>query len=81
MLTRTLKMTFWVFYDHLGKMIAGSTLCSLVALALLSAAYVAALVVGPAGMMLGLAIAALTLAVALPIFAAGFAVVRCSSVK
>lgn len=74
MLARTLKMAFWVFYDHLGKLLAVNSLCT-VAMAFPALAALGALQSGGPGAVLGVgAPAVLVLTVVLgPLAAAGLA--------
>lgn len=74
LLARSMKMAFWVTYDHLGKLMVAS-LIGAAALAVPAAlAYTALLTAGPGiGLVLGLPILAVTLAFILPVTSAGLA--------
>ncbi len=78
MLSRALRMAFWVFYDHLGKLVLASIACSAVLLAPFLAAVAAggvALMTGEPFMALTVAVpaAALLLVVLIPVLGAGLA--------
>jgi len=74
MLARTLKMTFWVAYDHLGKLILASTVCSATLGGVLCLAY-AAIVAdwGAPGVVIALGLLVLTAGGLAPALAAGLA--------
>lgn len=74
MLSRVLKMTFWVCYDHLGKLLAINFLCMMVLIVPLGFVY-AAVATGDPGVMVlvGLPLLTLVLGVLLPMAAAAMA--------
>ena len=74
MLSRTLKMAFWVCYDHLGKLLAANLLCMLALLFPLGLAWAAVAAGDPAMMLLlGVPMLVLVFGVVLPVEAAAIA--------
>jgi len=74
MFPRAIKMAFWVYYDHLGKLIIANVMLSLAVL-LPGSFAMAALASGDAGLRLfvGVPLLVLTLGVVWPLMAAGLA--------
>lgn len=74
MLRRAIKMAFWVYYDHVGKLLIANMLLAIVVL-VPGAFALTALATGDAGLCLfiGAPLLVLTLGVLLPVMAAGLA--------